>query len=432
MFGAAIVVSSMMQWAESFSQDIEGNDSASVGTSSNFNMTVLPIAVYNQVLQFGTGAFVGMRGLSQENMSLFAGGLISTNGTKYGFLKVREFYLPFFPRLYFEPDLLGGYFGVLKVYKQPPGAPPMFPADHAPAGSNESHRDDYLQLSGTDQWYELRLRYLLPIGHGAERVRFAPVLRNGILVSGETGATDWNPLKSGRTFVDLKPFYRKQIEFRTAGLEFALTHENVDFFDNPTRGFFQKLAFRRDWGGLGSAAPWSVVEGDWRFYIPLYDSSRSLPRVLAFNIWTVNTLTWNDYHVDGTNPDGSQRIIYHRPPPYTGAALGGRFRFRAYYEGRFNDRASIYYGMEYRHIIPWNPFNDWGLTRGLGIEWLQLAAFLEVGRVAPAWNLSTLHTDMKWSAGGGARIMMGGLILRLDGAFSPEGPFSQMYVYHAF
>ncbi len=39
---------------------------------------------------------------------------------------------------------------------------------------------------------------------------------------------------------------------------------------------------------------------------------------------------------------------------------------------------------------------------------------------------------MKWSAGGGIRIFMNNLILRMDGAFSREGFFTQMFVDHAF
>jgi hypothetical protein len=39
---------------------------------------------------------------------------------------------------------------------------------------------------------------------------------------------------------------------------------------------------------------------------------------------------------------------------------------------------------------------------------------------------------MKWSAGGGFRIFMNNLILRIDSAFSEEGNFIQMYVDHAF
>jgi hypothetical protein len=58
--------------------------------------------------------------------------------------------------------------------------------------------------------------------------------------------------------------------------------------------------------------------------------------------------------------------------------------------------------------------------------------FGEIGRVAPEWKLSTLHTDMKWSVGGGIRIFMNNLILRLDNSLGKEGMYIQMFVDHAF
>jgi outer membrane protein assembly factor BamA len=249
------------------------------------------------------------------------------------------------------------------------------------------------------------------------------------------GGTDWNPFLSGRTFVDIKPFYRKRVSFATNGIEFALTRENTDYYVNPTHGSFQKFAFRRDFGWFDTMSPWSVVETDLRWYLPLneiFSDKNSLPKVLAFDFWTVNTLTWDSYDVVGQDAGGNEIKKYHRPPPYTGAYLGGRNRLRAFYEGRFNDRAAVYYGAEYRQIITWNPFDYWSLTRKLNVHWLQIALFAEIGRVAPEWNFATLHSDMKWSTGGGIRIYMNNLILRIDGAFGKEGLFTQMYVDHAF
>ncbi len=397
-------------------------------------VSALPFALYSEIFGWAAGGFIGIQGLSQRNMSLYAGGLISTNGTKYGFIQFREFYLPFYPRLYIAPDILGGYFGALNVYKDPPGSPPPATSKER-AGSNDSDQNDYMEVSGSDQWYEMKFRFLLPIGHGKDEIHFSPKLENGILVAGELGATHWNPFVSGRTFIDIKPFYRKRVAFATNGIEFALTRENTDFYVNPTRGSLQKFAFRRDFGWFDTMAPWSVVETDLRWYLPLYEmfgSKNSLPKVLAFDFWTVNTLTWDSYDVEGIDPEGNLIKKYYRPPPYTGAYLGGRYRLRAYYEGRFNDRAAIYYGAEYRQIISWNPFDYWSFTRKLNVHWLQLAVFAELGRVAPEWNIETLHTDMKWSAGGGVRIFMNNLILRVDSAFGDEGMFLQMYVDHAF
>lgn len=397
-------------------------------------ISALPFFLYSEIFGWAVGGFVGIQGLSQRNMSLYTGGLISTNGTKYGFIQFREFYLPFYPRIYIAPDLLGGYFGVLNVYKDPPTSPPSTDSNLR-AGSNESDKNDFMKVSGYDQWYELKFRYLLPIGHGKDNVYFNPVLENGILKSGELGGTHWNPFTSGRTFIDIKPFYRKRVAFATNGIEFALTRENTDYYVNPTKGSYQKFAFRRDFGWFDTMAPWSVVETDLRWYLPLneiFSDKNSLPKVLALDFWTANTLTWNNYDVTGTDQYGNEIRQYHRPPPYTGAYLGGRYRLRAFYEGRFNDRAAIYYGMEYRQIIKWNPFNLWSVTEKLNVHWLQLALFFELGRVAPEWDLSILHLDMKWSTGGGIRIFMNNLILRMDGAYSKEGFYIQMFVDHAF
>ncbi|MEW6508861.1 MAG: hypothetical protein AB1432_14060 [Bacteroidota bacterium] len=398
------------------------------------NISALPFALYSEIFGWAVGGFVGVQGLSQKNMSLYMGGLISTNGTKYGFIQFREFYLPFYPRIYIAPDILGGYFGVLNVYKDPPYEThiddPKFRA-----GSNESDKNDYIEVSGSDQWYELKFRFLLPIGHGKNQVYFNPQLENGILKSGETGATHWSPLLSGRTFIDIKPFYRKRVAFATNGIEFALTRENTDYYVNPIKGSYQKIAFRRDFGWFDSMAPWSVIETDFRWYLPIHEyigNKNSLPKVLAFDFWTVNTITWNNYDIIGIDKNGKQIKQYHRPPPYTGAYLGGRYHLRAYYEGRFNDRAAIYYGAEYRQILSWNPFNSWWLTKKLDIHWLQFAIFAEIGRVAPEWKLSTLHSDMKWSIGSGIRIFMNNLILRLDNSFGKEGMYIQMFVDHAF
>jgi len=322
---------------------------------------------------------------------------------------------------------------VLKVYKDPPFLPPGVTKPRA--GSNESDKNDYIEVSGSDAWYELKFRYLLPMGHGKNQVHFNPVFKNGILVSGEMGGTNWNPFVSGRTFIDIKPFYRKRISFATNGVEFSLTRENTDYPVNPTRGSLQKFTFRRDFGIFNSSSSWSVVETDWRWYLPLnelFSFKSSLPKVLALDFWTVNTLTWNSYDVLAVDSNGVEVRAYHRPPPYTGAYLGGRYRMRAYYEGRFNDRAAIFYGAEYRQILKWNPFNYWTLTQKLNVHWLQFAVFFEAGRVAPVWNISTLHSDMKWSAGGGIRVFMNNLILRIDSAFGKEGNFIQMYVDHAF
>lgn len=93
----------------------------------------------------------------------------------------------------------------------------------------------------------------------------------------------------------------------------------------------------------------------------------------------------------------------------------------------------IYYALEYRMIPKWNPFNRWPwLQKYIGIEWLQFVPFVEVGRVAPSWNISELHTDMKLDVGIGLRLWAKGLVARIDAAVSDEGFGVAMMVSQPF
>ena len=66
------------------------------------------------------------------------------------------------------------------------------------------------------------------------------------------------------------------------------------------------------------------------------------------------------------------------------------------------------------------------------IEWLQFVPYVEVGRVAPSWNVSELHTDMKWNVGLGLRLWAKGLVARIDTAVSDEGLGVAMMVSQPF
>ena len=94
---------------------------------------------------------------------------------------------------------------------------------------------------------------------------------------------------------------------------------------------------------------------------------------------------------------------------------------RAYPFYRFNERSAVYYGLEYRYIPQWNPWKEIGwLDRWLEIDWWQIVPFAEAGRVAPNWDLGTLHEDMKWDAGVGIRFMAKKSVVRIDWAASEE------------
>lgn len=146
--------------------------------------------------------------------------------------------------------------------------------------------------------------------------------------------------------------------------------------------------------------------------------------MIGFNFWTAYSPSW-DVQADGS--------IDNRPPAYTGATLGGIWKLRGYPSQRFSDKAAIYYGLEWRLIPRWNPFSrsEW-LQRHLGIQWIQVVPFCELGRVAPSWNMEELHRDMKWSLGLGIRAWAKGIVARIDAASSEEGFKLQMMVGHPF
>ena len=145
---------------------------------------------------------------------------------------------------------------------------------------------------------------------------------------------------------------------------------------------------------------------------------------LALNHWTSYSSTW-DKKSDGT--------IRNRPPAYTGSTLGGLWRMRGFPAQRFNDRAATYYAAELRLIPDWNPFDNWPrVQKFVGIKWLQFVPFVEIGRVAPDWSFSRLHSDMKWDAGFGIRAWAQGIVIRIDTAYSNEGVGVQMMIAQPF
>ena len=109
------------------------------------------------------------------------------------------------------------------------------------------------------------------------------------------------------------------------------------------------------------------------------------------------------------------------------------WRMRAYPTSRFNDRSAIYYCAEIRLTPEWNPFARIGwVEKYLGVAWWQWVVFTEVGRVAPSWSFSELHSHMKFDLGAGVRAMVKGLVVRIDLAGSSESWNVSMMVSQPF
>lgn len=387
----------------------------------------IPFAFFSDSLGPAVGVSMGNRGFLQPQASAFATAVGSAGGSVYGFLALRDLEIPQAERLFINGQLNLGRFSELDSYVD---GNPDFPDERA--GSNTSDAENFITGDGTDTKIWTLFGYILPIGHGELDPTSRLTLRDGLVVDGARDTSVWNPLESGYTLLGIKPFYRNQDvetdeagdrKVTTSGAEFLLRYENTDFHENPSRGSFQQVRYAKDWGELESTAPWETVDLTMSKYISLGEGRTSRQRVLALNLWWIDTPSWEEGGAAG-----------NRPPSYAGASLGGTERMRGYSEGRFNDRSAVYYAAEYRHIPDWNPLRNvgWLNRRNARVQWLQYVAGVEVGRVAGEFDLGELHSDMKVTGLLGLRAMVNTIIVRADLGVTDEGGAVQMTIDHPF
>jgi hypothetical protein len=391
-------------------------------------LLILPFPFFNDTIGIGVGAAIVAEGYVQPQMLTVASFLGTTEGTYLGFVMVRNYQVPFFKRLILDPQISSGKFQDIKSYTR--NAPGF---ENERPGSNDSSQDNYFKADGTDFWFDFKMKFLLPIGHGKDAIFPKITLDDGVFVSGDTGGKVWNPLTSGRTYLEITPFYRSQelddaqkTLQKTAGLDIALHYDNTDFRSNPSGGSYQRLFYSWDPGEIDSSRPWEVIGFEAAKYFSLGPSASARQRVVSLYLWTVDCLSWDKYDIE----DG--QVVYQRPPTYKGANLGGLFRLKGYPATRFHDRAAIYYTAEYRYTLNWNPLEDITLNGRLDVDWLQLVGFAELGRVAPSWSLGTLHEDMKATVGAGLRIMANKIIVRFDFGVSEEEGILQLFIGQPF
>ncbi len=405
-----------------FAQDVR------VGPDGKFSEQTLnlPYAFYNENFGFAGGWIYGKVGSLQKQATLLATGIIGTKGGM-GLLVGQDIQMPRIERLFLDPIVSVGYFSDIESYID---GNPKYPNERA--GSNSSSEDNYVDGDGWDNFFRLNFKYLLPIGAGRDEIIATIKIEKGLRISEPKGGTSFNPLKSGRSFLEMRPFYRSQEidgkdideTIETNGLDISFFWDNRDFNANPSKGFGLRGKMSRDFGWFDSSGSWTNLEGELDVYFPLKMGDWLRQGTLALNTWTSNSPTWD------VQPNGK---ISNRPPAYTGSTLGGLWRMRGYPTQRFNDKAAIYYAAELRLIPHWNPFQRWErVQKYVGIQWLQFVPFVEVGRVAPEWNLDRLHSDMKWCAGLGIRAWAQGIVIRIDSAYSDEGVGVQMMIGQPF
>jgi len=391
----------------------------------------VPYAFYNHSFGAAAGFVYGLNGVPQKQMSILATAIAGTNDALALYVIARDVEAPFLERLFLDSDFALSTFGKLQSYTD--GRPGY--SDQR-AGSNDSSYNNYIEGPGNDNLARVKFRYLLPMGSGRDEVISHLVLDGGLLSEGRVGGSSWNPFVSGKTFLEMKPYWRSQsvrsddrrVDRQTNGLEFSVFRENTDFPKNPSEGSTLRARYTRDWGLFDSTNPYDVIDVEFSKYFSLGPSKMFRQRVIALDFWSANVFSWDDY-----NTRNSGQAVYHRPPPYAGAMLGGLWRMRAYPTSRFNDQAAVYYALEYRVIPEWNPFAkiEW-VRKYLDIAWWQWVPFFEAGRVAPRWTVDELHRKMQWDAGLGIRAMAKGLTVRIDTAVSNENWGVQMMIGHPF
>lgn len=387
----------------------------------------LPFGFYNDLFGVAGGYAWGRDAFPQPQSNLIVTGMAGTAGSGMLYLESRNLLVPGFDRLFADPMLILAYFHGNYVYTD---GNPQYPSQQA--GTNGSAYGNYITGNGWDNFLRVTFRYLLPIGSGRDHILDDYRLHRGLLVSGASGGESLNPLTSGKTFLVARPFYANQTldssglteAQKTNGLDLIVNWDNRDFLTNPSLGQSLTLRWSRDFGLFDSTSGWTVVAGEADQYFSLGESDWFRQRVIALDVWTADTPSW------GRRADGT---IVNRPPTYAGASLGGWWKMRGYRIGRFSDKAAMYYSAEYRMIPRWNPFDGWRrLQDRVGVQWIQLVPFAELGRVGPSWNLRELHSSMKWNLGLGFRFLARTILVRVDVGGSPEGAAVQMMVDQPF
>ena len=289
-------------------------------------------------------------------------------------------------------------------------------------GSNDSNKEHVFRTQGFNNWLELPISYTLPWGSSADEPITVYKLKNGLVVN-RYGYGGGLPFITGSTSMEFKPFYNKwsadklldEPAWSTNGTKLTLKHDNTDYISNPSTGYKFNIEYAHDFGRGNSTQSWNAVTASYSHYINLENLSFSRQSQLAFNVWSSYSPSW-----DNNNLHPGTTVNAHRPPPWEGASLGGWDRLRAYDSNRFSDKAAIYYGLEHRIIPTFNPLKKQNWLP-ISIDWFQLVTYVEIGRVAPEYNVKALHTDMKYDVGFSLRALAASVPVRFEMAYGLEG-----------
>ena len=395
---------------------------------------VLPYVFSTESTGFSGGLGVIKTGLFQPQTTLVAtlfygaeqdiitNGEAETANFSGGFFLFSDYKLPFTERTFFSMYGLKSYFPLARHYFK---------------GENNSEQDHALVSSGASDFLYTTFRYVLPIGEGLDNPESLYNLKNGFAM-GREGYGGGTPFVTGTTSLGIKTFYSHDefennldekaqtlTDWDASGLRFFLYHENTDYDLNPSRGYQFQVQYSKDFGEGDSLQSWDFLEAKYNHYFDLPTFSWSQQNVLALSAWTGYSFSWDsDQTIEGTNIDA------HRPPPWEGARLGGWNRMRGYDNNRFSDKAAFYATAEYRAVLDYNPFRT-NKFIPVAIDWFQVVAFAEAGRVNDSYNFDLL-TDMKYDVGVSLRAMAAEVPVRVDIAYGDEGANFWVMVYQPF
>lgn len=386
---------------------------------------IIPYAFSSETMGLTVGVGGLVKGYGQEQL-MMAGTVFASSDDLEGrddaagvIAGMWDLRVPYTQRLFLTATGSVGYYPRKRAYS----APAFIPGAVRP-GSNNSDSDQYVEVGGTDNWSDFRLEYVLPIGAAEDQAMMTYELKNGILTSAPTGGRQWNPVESGVTNILLRQYNRYQTYQLDPGdqertihpIQLGITYDNTDFPTNPSFGSRQFIGVTHDFGWLESDETWTFWEVGVAKFFSLGTSDWARQRVLALDFWTGDTPSYGETLL----PNGLIQVN-SAPPYYEGANLGGFYRMRAYPFYRFNDRSVIFTAAEYRYTLRWNPIGEIRWLKFLKMDWMQLAGFVEGGRVAREYTFSALTSDWQADAGVGFRAMMAGAIVRFDVAASNEG-----------
>ena len=367
--------------------------------------SAVPFMFSSESLGTTIGAAAVMKGVGQPQATLFAAGLYSTKGSYMTYLSANNFQIG-------HSWLVGvnAYNANFKDMDYHLGA----------AGSNSSNVNEEVFTDSVEAQYHLSANYILPVGNAktiGARAAYLP----------ERKVKGFNPLESGVSSVELSPFYYSRTFSDVAGwnepesnwgMKVNFDWDNRNSVRNTTNGSRTELDFTYS-PETSSQEEWWTWEFQQSAFFDLGNLGDIINKqVLALDFYIADTPSWQD--------------DAHQPPEYAGIKLGGLYRLRSYSSGRFHGRSAIHYSAEYRVMPDWQPLKEWPIFNLYDVPWWQWVAFVDAGRVADEFSLSTLHEEMKWSAGGAIRFQVEGIVVRTEMSKGSEESLFRVMINQPF